>query len=90
MQKIEKCRAFGANVILHGSNIGEGKLYAETDPRFAGLHYINGYDDPDIIAGAGTIGLEIIEQLPSVGTRATTSPWILSPPVTPVPPWQIT
>mmetsp|Transcript_76256 Transcript_76256/g.217955 ORF Transcript_76256/g.217955 Transcript_76256/m.217955 type:complete len:384 (-) Transcript_76256:1577-2728(-) len=64
LAKVSRCRAFGANVVIHGANIGEAKLLAETDPEFAGLQYINGYDDPEIVAGAGTMGLEILEQLP--------------------------
>lgn len=64
LAKQQKCRAFGANTVIEGGNIGESKEIAETDPRFEGMQYINGYNDPEIIAGAGTMGLEIIEQLP--------------------------
>jgi len=66
MQKVEKCRAFGASIIIHGANLGESKQLAESDERFKDMRYINGYDDVEIIAGAGTMGLEIIEQLPEV------------------------
>ena len=62
MIKIENCRGFGANVILQGDHIGECKEHAEQLVQSQGLTYINGYDAPDIIAGAGTIGLEILEQ----------------------------
>lgn len=62
--KVDKCRKFGANVILHGAHIGEAKEYAQRE--HADLKYINGYDDPEIIAGAGTMGVEILEQVPDV------------------------
>jgi threonine dehydratase len=63
MIKVQNCRGFGANVILHGEHIGECKEHAEGLVQSQGLTYINGYDAPDIIAGAGTIGLEILEQV---------------------------
>lgn len=62
--KVEKCRKFGANVVLHGNHIGEAKEYAQKVS--ADLKYINGYDDAEIIAGAGTMGLEILEQTPDL------------------------
>lgn len=64
MAKVDKCRAFGANVVLEGAHIGEAKAHAQTDPAFGGLRYVNGYDDPPIIAGAGTMGIEMLEQVP--------------------------
>lgn len=64
MTKVEKCRKFGAQVILHGDHIGEAKEYAQKE--YASMKYINGYDDPEIIAGAGTMGIEILEQVPDV------------------------
>ena len=64
LAKVDKCRKFGANIILHGAHIGEAKEYALREhPE---LKYINGYDDPEIIAGAGTMGLEILEQMKDV------------------------
>ena len=64
MAKVDKCRKFGANVILKGDHIGEAKEYAMKE--FADLKYINGYDDPEIIAGAGTMGIEIMDQVKDV------------------------
>lgn len=64
LAKVDKCRKFGANVILHGNHIGEAKAFAQAE--FKDLKYINGYDDPEIIAGAGTMGIEIMEQVPNV------------------------
>lgn len=64
MTKVEKCRKFGAQVVLHGDHIGEAKEFAQSE--YGHLRYINGYDDPEIIAGAGTMGIEILEQVPDV------------------------
>ncbi|MFN3166922.1 MAG: threonine ammonia-lyase [Phycisphaeraceae bacterium] len=64
--KIENCRGFGAEVILHGEHIGECKEHATAIAGERGLAYINGYDDLDIIAGAGTIGLELLDQQPEL------------------------
>mmetsp|Transcript_12128 Transcript_12128/g.28567 ORF Transcript_12128/g.28567 Transcript_12128/m.28567 type:complete len:555 (+) Transcript_12128:199-1863(+) len=66
LTKVEKCRQLGANVVLYGKHILEAKEHALEDERYAGLQYINGYDDPAIVAGAGSIGLEILEQVPDV------------------------
>lgn len=64
LTKVTKCKDFGATVHLYGQNIGEAKEYAQRLGQQQDLQYINGYDDPAIIAGAGTMGLEIIEQVP--------------------------
>ena len=66
LAKVDKCRKFGANIIIKGGNIGESKVHAETLVEKQGLKYINGYDDPPIVAGAGTIGIEIMEQVPDI------------------------
>lgn len=66
MAKVDKCRKFGAEIIIHGAHIGEAKEYAESLMEKEGLTYINGYDDPPILAGAGTIGIEIIDAVPDV------------------------
>ena len=50
---------FDARIIIEGAHIGEAKTYAETLVQQEGLTYVNGYDDPPIIAGAGTIGMEV-------------------------------
>jgi len=44
---------FGARIIIEGAHIGEAKTYAETLVEKEGLTYVNGYDDPPIVAGAG-------------------------------------
>lgn len=67
LAKVDKCRRFGANVIIEGNHILESKQTAESlIASNPGLQYINGFDDPPIIAGAGTMGTEIIEDVPEV------------------------
>ncbi|MBX2852124.1 MAG: threonine ammonia-lyase [Phycisphaeraceae bacterium] len=64
--KARNCEELGAKVILHGDHIGDCREYANQLVDEQGLVYINGYDDPDIIAGAGTIGIELLEQVGEV------------------------
>src|SRR5881394_3686527 len=62
--KITNCQKLGANVVLHGKDFGEAKARAHEIAKEKGLAYIDGYDDPAIIAGQGTAGLELMEQVP--------------------------
>jgi len=64
--KVDNCQKLGANVVLHGKDFAEAKARAHQIAAGKGLAYIDGYDDPAIIAGQGTIGIEIIEQVPDV------------------------
>src|SRR3982074_389184 len=64
--KVNNCQKLGANVVLHGKDFGEAKARAHEVAKDQGLAYIDGYDDPAIIAGQGTMGLEIMEQVPDV------------------------
>ena len=66
LAKVVNCRRFGASVMLEGNDISEAKTYAERIVSEKGLTYINGFDDPAIIAGQGTIGLEIVRQVPNL------------------------
>nr|XP_022319368.1 uncharacterized protein LOC111122100 isoform X2 [Crassostrea virginica] len=66
MMKVQACRSYGANVIIQGNDISESKVYAQKMGKEKGYIYINGYDHPHILAGQGTMGLEIIEQVPDV------------------------
>src|SRR3984893_10739839 len=64
--KVSNCQMLGANVILHGKDFAEAKAEADKIAAENGLAYIDGYDDPAIIAGQGTMGLEIVEQIPDL------------------------
>jgi threonine dehydratase len=64
--KVSNCQKLGANIVLYGKDFGEAKARAHELAKKDGLAYVDGYDDPAIIAGQGTMGLEIIEQIPDV------------------------
>jgi len=64
LTKVANCRRLGAEVVLYGANIAEARSRADVIADERGLTYINGFDDPAIIAGQGTIGLEISAQVP--------------------------
>src|ERR1041385_8079162 len=66
LTKVSNCRKFGAQVLLDGANISEARARADQIAVEKQLTYINGFDDPAIIAGQGTIGLEIGAQVPEV------------------------
>src|SRR5439155_514440 len=61
--KVSNCQKLGANVVLHGKDFAEAKAHAREIGAEKGLAYIDGYDDPAIIAGQGTIGIEIVDQV---------------------------
>ena len=64
--KVATCRRLGANVVVHGASFTEARTRADELARAHGYTYVHGYDDPAVIAGQGTIGLEILEQVPDV------------------------
>lgn len=64
LMKVENCRRLGANVVLHGADLGEARTHADKLAAKERLTYINGFDDPAIIAGQGALGLEIARQVP--------------------------
>jgi threonine dehydratase len=66
LTKVANCRMLGADVRVQGAHIGEARDVAMALLRERGLTYINGFDHPDVIAGAGTMGLELLEQVPDV------------------------
>src|SRR2546430_10028119 len=53
LTKVTNCRRLGANVVLDGANIAEARARADEISAARGLIYINGFDDPAIIAGQG-------------------------------------
>jgi threonine dehydratase len=66
LTKLTNCRRLGANVILHGADLDEARTRADEIAAEKKLTYINGFDHPAIIAGQGTLGLEIAQQVPDV------------------------
>jgi threonine dehydratase len=66
MIKLSNCRAFGAKVILHGQSYDEARQRAQELAATQNLIYVPGFDDVDVIAGQGTLGLEILEDVPDL------------------------
>ena len=66
--KITATQDYGANVVLHGQSLAEAVEAAREFAASEGAHFVHPYDNSLTIAGQGTVGLEIIEQLPDVGT----------------------
>jgi threonine dehydratase len=64
--KVSATRGYGAEVVLHGQNYDEAYLGALNRARQGGLTFIHPFDDDQVIAGQGTIGLEILQQVPKV------------------------
>lgn len=64
--KVNACRAHGAEVVLHGDSYSDAEAHAFALQAQLGLTFVHPFDDPYVIAGQGTIGLEISQQ-----TRAT-------------------
>lgn len=64
--KVSTCRRLGARVIIHGADFVAARARADELVSSENLAYIHGFDAPDIIAGQGTLGLEILEQVPDV------------------------
>lgn len=67
-EKVEAIKELGAAVIQHGRSHGERYARALQIQREQDAALVHPFDDPDVIAGQGTIGLEIIEDLPGVDT----------------------
>ncbi len=66
--KIEATRSYGAEVVLHGAVFAEAMAHARTlvdDPH---TRFVHAFDDPDVVAGQGTIGLEVLDSAPAVDT----------------------
>ena len=63
MVKVTATRGFGANVVLHGANYDEAYAEARRRCDADGSTFIHPFDDVDVIAGQGTIGLELLEQV---------------------------
>jgi len=66
--KVERTRAFGARVVLTGDTLDASAQAARQIAEEEGLTFVHPYDDKDVIAGQGTIGLEIMADLPDVDT----------------------
>ena len=68
LSKVKATRELGANVVLHGSVYDDAYAEACRIQQETGATFIHPFDDPMVIAGQGTIGLEIMDDLPDVDT----------------------
>lgn len=66
--KVDGCKAYGAEVIMEGTTSLERQRRAEQEAAARGLTMVPPFDHQQIIIGQGTLGLEILEQCPDVGT----------------------
>jgi len=68
LPKLAATQDHGAEVVLHGETVDEALAAAQEYAQTSGAVFVHPFDHPDIIAGQGTIGLEILEQYPEVET----------------------
>jgi threonine dehydratase len=66
--KIDAVRALGGEVELHGESYSDAYTHALALQKKQGLTFVHPFDDPDVIAGQGTIAMEILRQLQSLGS----------------------
>jgi len=66
--KVERTRGFGAEIVLHGDTLDEARTHALMLAAQQQLIFVHPYDDPDIIAGQGTVALEMLQDVPELDT----------------------
>ena len=66
--KVDAVRALGGDVVLHGESYSDAYTHAIALQKKHGLTFVHPFDDPDVIAGQGTIAMEILRQLQSLGS----------------------
>jgi len=64
--KVDRCRSYGAEVVLVGETFDEARSIATAMATNESLTLVHGFDNPWVIEGQGTLGLELLEQLPDV------------------------
>jgi len=69
--KIERCRALGANLVIKGANFDESLVHCNELAEKTGAIYVPGTEDHKVMAGQGTIALEILEDVPDLDTIIT-------------------
>ena len=68
MAKVEACRTYGSELIMTGERFEDAMAAATADVEERGATFIHPFEDPLVIAGQGTIGLELAEQVADAGT----------------------
>ncbi|WCM89298.1 threonine ammonia-lyase, biosynthetic [Acidovorax sp. NCPPB 3576] len=67
--KVDAVRTLGGEVVLHGDSYSDAYEHAAQLQVAQGLTFVHPFDDPDVIAGQGTIAMEILRQLQSLGSN---------------------
>jgi threonine dehydratase len=67
--KVDAVTELGGNVVLHGTSYNDAYGHALELQQAQGLTFVHPFDDPDVIAGQGTVAMEMLRQLQSLGTR---------------------
>ena len=67
--KVDAVRHFGGEVVLFGDSYSDAYAHAATLEKKQGLTFVHPFDDPDVIAGQGTIAMEILRQLQGLGSN---------------------
>lgn len=65
-RKVDGVRKYGAEVVLFGANFDETEAEGRRLERSEGLTFVSPYNDPQVVAGAGTVGLELLDELPDI------------------------
>lgn len=66
--KVTQTRGHGANIILHGDNVDEALAFARDMAEAQGLTIVHPFNDPQVVAGQGTVALEMLEEAPDIDT----------------------
>jgi threonine dehydratase len=66
--KVERTRSFGAEIVLHGDTLDEARSHALRLAAEQQLSFVHPYDDEAIIAGQGTVGIEMLRAVPALDT----------------------
>ena len=66
LSKIAGCRSLGATVVEGGASVDACVAQARERAQETGMAFIHPFDDPDVVAGQGTVGLELLEQVPDL------------------------
>src|SRR5450756_2396603 len=67
--KIDAVKGWGGEVILHGDSYSDAHAHAVVLEKKQGLTFVHPFDDPDVIAGQGTIAMEILRQLQTLSSN---------------------
>ena len=68
--KVDAVRSRGARVVLHGDTYDDAADHARKLVEEQGMTYMHPFDDPDVIAGQGTVGMEMLRQHPARSMRS--------------------